>query len=104
MGTVEQVESRSVLLRHSDGQAIWWAMAALIMHTPAPGTAIRCRRNGREDAADTGGATTGGRAVDQQGPPLWCGATGGLVVVVAAGGMFALVDMPHPVGCMREHP
>jgi len=46
-GTVQEIDEGSVLLRHADGQLLWWPYRALTMLQPAPAAP---KARGGEDA------------------------------------------------------
>ena len=81
-GTAQQVDVRSVLLRHGDGQRLWWPYSALTMLQAAPVAPRGC----------------GGEASSGQPTVLgaWGGVRGCAAAAVASSVVFATVHMPHP--------
>ncbi len=82
-GTAQQVDARSVLLQHGDGQRLWWPYSALTMLQAAPVARRGCVGEASSVHANVLGA--------------WVGVRGCAAATVASSVVFATVHMPHPV-------
>ena len=99
-GRVQEVDVLSVLVRHDDGQAIWWPYGVLTMSKEAL-TSPSKNKAGEGSVVCGEGRGRGGKALRREGAlivvPWWCGVRGVVLAAVWSGLVFAIVHMPNPV-------
>jgi len=83
VGTVEAMDQSSILLRHADGQGLWWPLASLILEVPASQGRAGARK-GRQEAAPRWNAA-------------WYALSGYALAVSASAWAFATIYTPHPL-------